>query len=280
MKVTGNKILEYLGIAFVILIVLAVLVMGLNFLLNPTPSVVPRTSSGAIEADSNVVTINNQVVEKDNYVAAGLAAMWHFNGDTFDSSGNGLDGQATSVNYIDGMWGKKAINFNGNGYIKVENNSLLNFAPKQGFTIALWVKYSPKENSTILSKMDTNTNSVGFGVYTKQSSEVSLKLADGEKVVYDASIPSTASNYHFLVYSVDHFGNCQRFIDGKLVEKDLCSLVEGVDFTNTSPLYIGANFDGVNTNNYFTGSIQDLSIWRRPLSATEVKEMYDNTLAK
>jgi hypothetical protein len=276
MKIDTKNFPKYIGIGVVLIILVALVLFGASILLTPQEIVsTDRSLPGAIEADSNIVTINNQEVGKKDYQAAGLAAMWHFNGDLFDSTGSGLDGKASSVTFVEGMWGKKAINFNGNGYVQVDDSMLLNFAPKQGFAISVWVKPTANNSSVILSKGDISSNKLGYGLTINPLSGASMKISDGSASVYEQGSVISSTKFHFLVYSVDHMGNCQRFVDGELVGKDFCPSLDGLDLTNTSPLYVGANFDGTKTTNNFTVSIQDLAIWRRPLSLQEVQTMYN-----
>ncbi|MCZ7363096.1 MAG: LamG domain-containing protein [Candidatus Methanoperedens sp.] len=94
----------------------------------------------------------------------GLVAEYHFEGNAYDSSGNGNTGSINNAIYVDGKFGK-ALNFNGiNSSVKVSDSMSLN--PVSEISIEVWVRVEGKTTkwSSILSKMEQVQDS-GYDLY-------------------------------------------------------------------------------------------------------------------
>src|ERR1044072_4062327 len=78
-----------------------------------------------------------------NATTNGLVALYPFNGNVKDESGNGNDGVANNVNFVPDRFGiaNRAGSFAGNSGSNVKINSTnLNLPPD--FTVSVWINYT------------------------------------------------------------------------------------------------------------------------------------------
>lgn len=192
---------------------------------------------------------------------------------TFDKSGNSNNGTITGATWVDGKFGK-ALSFDGlDDYVDCGNNSILNFT-SQNFTITFWIKN--KEGADFLSR----------SVIERSSGN----QVNGYTVMYDG--PATGA-MHLLLHTAgsytyvrstnrpakdvwEHWVATRNGIKGRLyrngVEEVLTwddSLVDAV--SSEAPLIIGKGIWG-----FCKDEIDEVRIFNRALTATEISDMYNN----
>jgi len=94
------------------------------------------------------------------------------------------------------------------------------------------------------------------------TSEGSGQLANIASSVYD-------DTWHFIAATVSN-GTVKGYRDGILQYTDSYSHGEGFGNNDSQPLYIGG------VNNYFNGSIDEVMIFNRTLSAEQILALYNN----
>ena len=245
---------------------------------------------------SEITELYNQGAEKllkvnmpqTDLIPNGLVGYWTFDGQdtnwgtnkTNDLSGNSNTGtmtsMSTSTSPVAGIVGQ-ALNFDGvDGYVLISDDSSLD-----GFAQATWTFWlNPLSTSagTILDKYDCLSggralriqwDSVGDG-------DISLTISsDGvgneEKEASNLKIGLNA--WHHVVLTFDN-GVFKSYLNG--VEK----ATEGNFTTHTSiysgssDLEIGKRRDSCGNGNYFNGTIDEVRMYNRALSANEIKELY------
>lgn len=219
--------------------------------------------------------------------AAGLIAYWSFDdsGDPgHDDSGNDHDGTVNGAVSTDGICGK-ALSFDGlNDYVEVPDDDTLDPTSTQEITIAAWVKISTYQSKTssilfgIVGKISSPTRPVGsyvFGIVNDNQPTEEGKLRFGvcydglhwQDVYSNSLVPK--NRWVHLAVTHDINQNTKFFIDGRLNATDSSTIT--TDFENNDlPLRIG------HTNSfwdYFYGSIDEVRIYDRALSESEIGEL-------
>ncbi len=202
----------------------------------------------------------------------GLVAYYPFNGDAKDASGNGNDGTVNGATLIEDRFGKKesAYNFDGKSYIDLGSNIHDKF-----FTVAAWVKPSliTSGRHSIVSSRESNnsTGKINEGFVlalpegTNGKARIWIKTGTW-KYIDDGMI--LKNDWYFLLASFD--GSVLKlFRNGVLVaENNITGTL------NTSPEHtvIGAraSFDKY----FFNGKIDDVRIYNRALSESEIQQLY------
>jgi hypothetical protein len=207
----------------------------------------------------------------------GLVAYYPFCGNANDQSGNGLNGIVNGATLTADRFGNtnSAYDFDGiSNHITVLDNNVFNM---QSFTISSWVKNSPTASFIparyILNK-GCNTPSPSFRLYYENDGTLQQYVSDCwvPNRVYQNG-PSSNNLWTNIIYSYDG-QNLKMYVDGVLFGTTNQS---GSLTNNNNPMYIGCSNA---TNNcpqlsaFYAGKIDDIGIWNRALTDTEISKIY------
>ncbi len=211
----------------------------------------------------------------------GLVAYYPFNGNANDASGNGNNGTVNGAILISDRLGNSAsaYNFDGLGsFIQVPNSSVLNFESLNTMSLSYWINafsLSNSQVSLILSKQTgAGTTQDGFNSNIETSNQSSFRIMNGTStpqftIGTDVQMIQTNSWYHVV-----HIYNGNEgfiYINGILISSQYGSAFIG---DNSADLLIGKpNWNAGNVKN-FHGVIDDVGIYNRALSASEVQQLY------
>jgi hypothetical protein len=180
-----------------------------------------------------------------------------------DSVGNLNGSLVNSPTIVTGNVGN-AMSFNGtNQYISVPDNPTLRFTASQSFTLSTWVYMAalPFKWSSIVTK--SRDVSPWYGLYVDATNH--WEFAGPTNVV--STTKATAGVWHLVTAVQDGTaGTRALYVDGVLVGSGLAQAANG-----SGVLEIGA---AASTGEYFKGIIDDVRIYNRALSATEVASVY------
>jgi hypothetical protein len=193
-----------------------------------------------------------------------------------DSSGNGYNGTSvrnTSVLHTTGKIGG-ALAFNGTGdYIDTGNTFRAVF--RDSFTISLWAKPTdghPATDQGILGNLDYYevffelyiTGVMGVGLATGPS----WIVASASNVFSDGEQPWTMITFVGVKLSAIS-GYALLYVDGILVNTGTTVPITWANFSASANIRLGQSIPG-----NFVGSIDDVKIFSRALSADEVRQLY------
>ncbi|QGX94546.1 hypothetical protein EI982_06965 [Haloplanus rallus] len=204
-----------------------------------------------------------------------LVAYYPFENSADDLSGNGYDGSNSGdVSYTSGQVGRAASFDDGDAVTVTHDGSLTDLAD---FTASAWFR----------STEDGRRDQVVFGIRQgyeivfdsaggRTSSDNSLWWAidngTGDWAVNDTGAgPLTLGEWHHAVLVQDTDDDEVRvYVDGSLIVTD-----DGTGAVNstTGDLGIGSRGDGFGQ---FVGDVDDVRIYSRALSASEVQSIYDS----
>jgi hypothetical protein len=243
----------------------------------------PDYFNGAVQNES----LSDYSSLTNNTLMNGILGLWHFDetsGTTIhDSSGNANNG-ALNGGYIFNSGGQfaSAMTFNGStGYASLPTNLLTG---KTQFTMSVWVNTtSSVSNGTFYQRptiIGQNTAGAGSGDFGITVNSGYLGMWGGLSSGTDSSVQTS-----FLIND-GHWHHVVATNDGTTVHLYL----DGVDTGSTIPAGLpmdGATFfvGAANNNNgassgsgppgfFLAASIDELGIWSRPLSTTEVFQVY------
>ena len=220
-------------------------------------------SDGVICTDSMTVTVSTP-----------LMALYAFEGNALDSSGNGNNGAASNVTYVAGKVGAEAAQFNGtNSYVGIPA------AIQDDFTVALWVK-------------TTDTGGTGAQWWSGKGlvdGEVSGTAADWGTAVLngrfalgigspDTTFSSTSTIndghwHHVAATRSNATGRIQLYVDGVLQTAG----TGPVGSRSSSPgLRIGGIQTGVAAG-FLNGSVDDVRLYANVLSALAILSLFNGT---
>lgn len=224
----------------------------------------------------------------------GLVAEWHFDGDAKDSSGNGNDGILYGASFVDGKFGQ-AINLNDYRdvfYVTKDFSGTL----QQG-TIEIWFKLSKafNKNSPIEYRalyvsgtetaqnccfdaisFRTDLNTGQYGLSTDPKGKIVIVHGNTANAFASTQNSWDARIWYHLAYVWDQdTGSKKLYINGIL---DSSATIK-TELINRGGTSIGGRADRVPSGTSgFYGTIDEVRIYKRVLSAEEIKEHYEQEL--
>jgi hypothetical protein len=218
---------------------------------------------------------------------AELVAHWPLDSDALDATGNGYNGSVVggTVNFgqpgANGNTGSSAA-FPDNGHIDVPFNAALN---PSSYTVTLWANASSTGGfaSPITSRDDVggDPGSVhGFILYNDNSGNWNNWTGTGgASGAWDTLSGGAISidTWTHLAFSYDEGTNTKSFyIDGNLADsKDAGALYSVNGTVESENLHIGSGADSGQAF-YFSGNIDDVSIWNEALDQASIQDIKDN----
>lgn len=212
----------------------------------------------------------------------GLEAYYPFNGDANDATGNGHDGTVyggalLTTNRFGGING--AYRFDGtNDYIAITNTSDFEFSGSS-FSIAAWIQVT--ENNPGLDSFihlgnqdDTSRFSIGKGRGSWTGSQIYAQFDDGSQcqvlaTSFGTTLP-TNTWIHVAAAVNDSTGQLRLYVNGTL--QGTATLIN-FDFGSPSPAKL-VFATGPQGSNYLSGVLDEICIYDRALSASEVTSLY------
>ncbi len=203
-----------------------------------------------------------------------LVGHWKLNGNALDSSTKGNDGTVTNALVTNKGKFKQAYEFDGvDNYINVSDNSGLDFT-SEDFSISIWIKPDIIEVAHILDRgfyqvdgyyIDMRSSSGQLQFVTSQSSQ--------RQLTYSANGVIIANIWqHFVV--VRNGATVSFYKDGSEVSYTSQGTHQNPT-SNERSLIIGASDIG---SLPFDGLIDEVKIYNRSLSASEIRQLYNESV--
>ena len=196
----------------------------------------------------------------------GLVAWYPFNGNSDDSSGNSNH----ATNYGATLTTDRKGNANAaysfsSSYLKVDVPSWT-FAPTDSFSYSFWVKQS-SNGAVLMSGSGTNGNFISLIQCGNTNFQFGVNK-QGSPWTWASTTPTLNKWQHYV--AVYEGGNMSLYLNGAFVSSNTFSLTTAA--ATNLPFYIGKDIGTF----YFTGSIDDIAIYQRSLSATEIGNIYQD----
>lgn len=202
-------------------------------------------------------------------ISAGMAGWWAGEGNANDNISTNNGNLVGGVSFLPGEVGQ-ALLFNGSsGYVTISNTYVFN-SFKTNITIELWIQVN-----------QTTPNADWRGIVTKGNSSWRLQGTSGGTTVTFSASPNndligtvTVNDGHWHHVGAVYDGtNMYLYVDGNL---DISKPANRPMATNGFPVCIGTNPDKPvpYANYFFNGAIDEVSIYNRALSGTEIQSIY------
>jgi hypothetical protein len=211
----------------------------------------------------------------------GLKAAYLFSGNAADSSGNGLDGTVFGPTLTTDRFGKanSAYYFNGTSdYITLPAASIFDIT-NSSLTLSAWIKCNdnnPTSGKVIVWRGNIISAHDPYQMAIYSGQMVFRKDVGSGTTTNLVSFPSTSidtSKWHLVVGTFDSASSKYSiYYDGALMNQQV---LPGTMSYSTSGFetMIGAH-DDPSIYPYFFGKIDEVGIWKRPLTYCEIKRLY------
>jgi len=206
-----------------------------------------------------------------------LIALYPFYGNANDLSGNN-NGIVEGATLVTDRFGNKksAYYFDGvDDYIRIPDNTSLTPINQQ-LTIASWIKNEGSRNKFILYKGNSyNNREYSMGISENALAGFSINnngMWHEDQFGINSELIINDNEWYFLVGVWDGT-EMKMYINGKLENSKVVSATIG---NFDSDLFIGT-YGGDIQQYAFRGIIDDIAIFNKPLSATEIEQIYHAT---
>ena len=203
-----------------------------------------------------------------------VVALYHFDGNADDSSWNGNDGNPIGTTFDSGKLGQGAVFDGSNTMINISNSNSLNFGSND-FTVSFWTKSSSELTGfkTLIGKNNETyyIQDTGWVIVQRDLSgdKFAIQVADNSGTsrgvtssVFDETL------WHHIVSVISSSG-IFLYVDGNLEGQ-----TPSVGNADTDrELTIGNSYNLVQD---FMGDIDEVIIYDRALSQSEISELYNS----
>jgi len=212
--------------------------------------------------DENGVSLESPYETSFNTFDNSLVAYYPFNGNANDLTSNGRNlefhGDPTLVEGKDNSSNNSAYSFDGVGdYLETEN-----IPSFDNYTISLWAKPASAGTYEAMFSSDNNSGR-GFQI-DLDGSNFRIRIAGGGSLVLGTALLN--GDWTFIAFTYDGT-NYIGYMNDNITE----SVPGGT--TEFDRFRIGRNRNG---NTYFAGAIDELKIYNRALTASEISSLYAN----
>ena len=215
-------------------------------------------------------------VQAQSYLTKGLVAYYPFNGDALDASVNGNNGTVNgAVFQTYGDANKLALSFNGTAstYVQVPESTFLE--PTNEITISLWCKGLPGQYEGTILRKAGNCSPGYFIRFVGAGTNIPSFMIDpysgcpgGQGIASFLACTGTDWQNLIATYSVSN-GLIKTYENGVLIASTPYTIAMG----NSGDLFIG----GATIHEHdcgFAGLINEVRIYNRALSDSEVQQLY------
>jgi hypothetical protein len=267
-------------------------ILPLLLLIAVFTSCVKDRSSIPSGASVKSLVLKADTVTTTDSLRLGLIAYYPFNGNVVDSSGNGNNGTPYNLKSVANRFGtpNSAYCFDGSSsYISIKDNVLLRLNSTD-FTINYWIdleKYIATTGSSVLSKNNGpfqngwNTSVTGYGSASTIVGKVgrafyNVSGGDDPFAVGDKIIPTQTWTMITVQYTL--FNHTISFYVNGVFDTSVSNIPTPNPLTNAN-LLIGKNSyndpSGLTPPYYVKGMLDDIRIYRRALSSSEILRLYN-----
>lgn len=224
---------------------------------------------------------NDTFSSNENDLNYGLVGYWHLDNNSaygendthvFDYSGQGNNGSViNAIPTSSGVYGG-AFEFDGDGdYLNVGDVSFLD-GPQTSLSVFAWVKLNTYNNYVgIVTKGETMPGGDDWMLYTDNDGSSWNVYFNGTTAASSNSL--NVGEWNLVGFSWDSTIGKVNLYHNSILQDNFIEGITSFSSSSNAEVMIGRtydNFDGL----FFNGSIDDVMIFNRSLSADEIKELY------
>ncbi len=225
--------------------------------------------------------------------SGGLVGNWSFNGPdidwktgtAYDRSGSGNNGtitnMSTTTSPVAGISGQ-ALKFDGSDdVVSVNDNDALDFATSD-FSFSAWV-FTPvgaATGATIFGKWSYSTTVGGWSFVERYDvAKYGLQLGKGEapcQTIWYVGFTTdvTEGVWEHIFANIDRDGYAKLYLNGVYSSQVDISADASCDYSNAYDFQIGSRGSSGYRDEYFKGSVDEVRVYNRVLSADEIGQLY------
>tara|TARA_R110002051_G_scaffold317414_1_gene398533 strand:- start:9 stop:2825 length:2817 start_codon:yes stop_codon:yes gene_type:complete len=198
-----------------------------------------------------------------------------------DSLGSSADGSNTGITLITSgqKLGTGAYSFDGSDYVSTSETGL-DFQVADSFSIAFWFKSAQTSEGGFINRW--NSSNVGWLILKDTGTTCSFRFSSSWSsnafriIATDDAFSDDEWHHLAVTYNGTGYAGLEMYLDGTLLTTtdSLTGTVGAITYTTS--LEIGDK-NGTSQSDKYDGEIDDIGIWKRVLTATEISDLVNNT---
>ncbi|EGB03393.1 hypothetical protein AURANDRAFT_68050 [Aureococcus anophagefferens] len=183
---------------------------------------------------------------------------------------NDYDGTIGGATFANGRDGSVALTFDGtDDYVSMPSSLTMTLIGSAARTVCLWAKIADFDGGTLFS-YDSNLDGMRFGFSTGTAAGEFALLGYGDAYDFDVTVSGTDDGeWHHYCNTYDMV-DWRLYVDGALVKTQTVVLNTG----SANAFQVGRRSEDGSYKHFFSGTMDELSIWSSALSLSNVKELY------
>ncbi len=236
----------------------------------------PPNATLSLPSSVNPISSSTLTISDLNLVAKGNYIMTL----SLNEAGGGVSKTQTLYLVVKGTaegLPSQAMSFDGSNYISIPQvGGDYQFGKDSDFSIDFWLNTSSTagDDAILANKNWGNGRNAGW-VFALQSGRVVFNIGDGSsRTDIGSGITINDGEWHHVAATVSRYqsGKVQLYIDGVLRTEKLLTVR---DVSNNLPIGLGADANG---SYKYEGLLEEVRIWRKALTETEIRERIHRTL--
>ena len=195
------------------------------------------------------------------------------NGTFIDAAGDPNTDAHTTTGKIN-----EALTFDGSDdYINCTDWAGFQFGASQDFSVACWFKTSTTGTLKRLVSWQNSASNPYWAVRIETSNYLRCLFRDSGGTLGSAtdSINVCDGDWHHVAVTMDRDGAMKIYLDGNYRVQD-SNISDVGDLDADQPLVIGCRYEGATVTQVMNGPTDDVRIYNRVLSSTEIKSIWNN----
>jgi len=154
-------------------------------------------------------------------------------------------------------------------YVDIPDGTF-DFAVEDSFAVSLWVKTTQTDPAGIISFLDDAN--VYMTLNKDEAGKIRFSIYDGSTAYRVNSADINDGNWHHVVFNYDYStGNQSVWTDGELIESTINNNGARVEAGESNGNTLGVDYD-----QYYDGITDEVGIWSRALTSSEVSDLYNS----
>ncbi len=152
-----------------------------------------------------------------------------------------------------------------------------------GYSVAFWVKAAAQTSHYVYTESSTASSPlfiIGTGTSAGLSSKIDIYIRLDNGSTYINHVTSTSvvfdNNWHHVAWTDNH-GVCALYVDGAL-DPQTYHYTPGANTITLNTTTVAALVRGTTISAAFTGTVDDVVTWQRPITQAEVQQVMSNSI--
>ncbi|MDZ7742897.1 MAG: LruC domain-containing protein [Bacteroidota bacterium] len=221
----------------------------------------------------NHVSQNTDYFTKVNLPS--YATKVKINGESVSITGNNIN--YTYKGLKAGILSDFSLNFNGSSdYVQIDETEIIEDYP---FTLAAWIKTDgfsyPNEDMVIINLADPSKSDRYYGIFLgeDEGGVACIRARKGSEKTVNGTTVLTDDQWHFVVGVFASKSDRKLYVDGALEASDS----RNVTFDDHAEDCVIGRWGDDTPKSYFSGNIDDVQLWEKALSQSEINNLYSNS---